>query len=64
VFGSRNCSTKKGRREERETILTDHLKERSKDLNHIEEEFSQKEKILEEEIISLKIQIEEGKRTE
>jgi hypothetical protein len=58
VFGSRNRSTKKGSREERETILTDHLKEGIEDLNHLEVEFSQKEIILEEEIISWKIQLE------
>jgi hypothetical protein len=37
----------------REKILTDHLKERTNDLNHIEEE-----------IITLKIQLEEAKRIE
>jgi hypothetical protein len=39
----------------REKILTDHLKERSNDLNQIEVEFGQEEKGLEEEIITLKI---------
>jgi hypothetical protein len=39
----------------REKILTDHLKERNNDLNHLEAEFGQEEKVLEEEIITLKI---------
>ena len=43
--------------------MTDHLKERINDLNHIEAEFGQQEKGLEEEIITLKIQLEEAKRT-
>jgi hypothetical protein len=50
--------------EKRENILTDHIKERSEDLNKLEEEFNQQERRLEEEIISLKIQLEEEKRTE
>jgi len=48
----------------RENILTDHLKERTNDLNHLEAKFGQEEKGLEEEIITLKIHIEEAKRTE
>jgi cell division septum initiation protein DivIVA len=44
--------------------LTSHLKERYEDLNKLEAEFSQQERRLEEEIISLKIQLEEGKRME
>jgi hypothetical protein len=40
--------------EKREDILTRHLKERSKDLNKLEEKFSQQERRLEEEIVSLK----------
>jgi len=44
--------------------LTDHLKEIFADLNHLEAEFSQQEKWLEEVIISLKIQLEEAKRME
>jgi chromosome segregation ATPase len=48
----------------REKILTDHLKERTNDLNQLEAEFGQEEKGLEEEIITLKIQLEEAKRTE
>jgi chromosome segregation ATPase len=47
----------------REKILTDHLKERTNDLNQLEEEFGQEEKGLEEEIITLTIQLEEAKRT-
>jgi hypothetical protein len=47
----------------REKILMDHLKERTNDLNQLEEEFGQEEKRLEEEIITLKIQLEEAKRT-
>jgi hypothetical protein len=49
--------------EKREKILTDHLKERTDDLNQLEVKFCQEERILEKEIISLKIQIEEAKRT-
>jgi hypothetical protein len=41
----------------------DHLMERTNDLNQIEEEFGQEERRLEEEIITLKIQLEEAKRT-
>jgi hypothetical protein len=48
----------------RENILIDHLKEISKDLNQLEVEFSQQERTIEEEIISLKIQLEEAKKTE
>jgi chromosome segregation ATPase len=50
--------------EMREKILTYHLKERTNDLNHLEDEFFQEEKGLEEEIITLKIHLEEEKRTE
>jgi chromosome segregation ATPase len=48
----------------REKILTGHLKERTNDLNQLEAEFGQEEKGLEEEIITLKIQLAEAKRTE
>jgi peptidoglycan hydrolase CwlO-like protein len=48
----------------RENVLTDHLKERTNNLNHLEVEFGQEEKGLEEEIITLKIQLEEAKRIE
>jgi hypothetical protein len=41
----------------------DHLKERTNDLNQHEEVFGQEERRLEEEIITLKIQLEEAKRT-
>jgi hypothetical protein len=44
--------------------MMDHLKERTNDLNQLEEEFGQEERRLEEEIITLKIQLEEAKRTE
>jgi chromosome segregation ATPase len=40
----------------------DHLKERTNDLNQLEEDFGQEERRLEEEIITLKIQLEEAKR--
>jgi septal ring factor EnvC (AmiA/AmiB activator) len=42
----------------------DHLRERTNDLNQLEEEFGQEERRMEEEIIALKIQLEEAKRTE
>ena len=48
----------------RDNILIDHLKERNNDLNHLEAEFGQEDKGLEEEIITLKIHLEEEKRTE
>jgi hypothetical protein len=47
--------------EKRENILTDHLKERTEDLNQLEAEFGQEERRLEKKIISLKIQLEEVK---
>jgi hypothetical protein len=50
--------TQRNEAEKRENILTNNLKERSEDLNQLEAEFSQQEKNLEEEIISLKIQLE------
>ena len=43
--------------------MTDHLKEITNDLNHLEAKFGQEEKGLEEEIITLKIHLEEAKRT-
>jgi hypothetical protein len=58
-----NITTQKEEAEKREKILTDHLKERTDDLNQLEEEFGQEERRLEEEIITLKIQLEEAKRT-
>jgi hypothetical protein len=54
-------TTQKEEAEKREKILTDHLKERTNDLNHLEAEFSQQERKLEDEIITLKIQLEEAK---
>jgi hypothetical protein len=50
--------------EKRENILTSHLKEIYEDLNKFEAKFIQWEIILEEEIVSLKIQLEEAKRKE
>jgi chromosome segregation ATPase len=58
-----NIVAQKEEAEKRENILTDHLKEITDDLNQLEEEFGQKERRLEEEIITLKIQLEEQKRT-
>jgi hypothetical protein len=59
-----NIAAQKEEEEMREKILTDHLKERTNDLNQLEAEFGQEEKELEEEIITLKIQLKEEKRTE
>ena len=59
-----NIAAQKEEAEMREKILTDHLKERTNDLNQLEAQFGQEEKGLEEEIITLKIQLEEAKRTE
>jgi hypothetical protein len=56
-----NITSKKQEAEMRENILTYQLKERTNDL--LELEFGQEEKVLEEEIITLKIQLEEAKRT-
>jgi hypothetical protein len=50
--------------EKRENILTSHLKEIYEDLNKLEVEFSQQERRLEEEIVSLKAQLEEANRKE
>ena len=47
----------------KEKILTDHLKGRTSDLNQLKAEFGQEEKGLEEEIITLKIHLEEAKIT-
>jgi hypothetical protein len=43
-----NIATKKEEEEMIKNILTDHLKERTNDLNHLESEFGQEEKVLEE----------------
>jgi hypothetical protein len=59
-----NIAAQKEDAEKRENILMDHLKERTNDLNQLEEEFGQEERRMEEEIIALKIQLEEAKRTE
>jgi hypothetical protein len=59
-----NIAAQKEEAEMREKILTDHLKEITNDLNQLEAEFGQEEKGLEEEIITLKIHLEEAKRTE
>jgi hypothetical protein len=59
-----NIASQKEEAEMREKISTDHLKERINDLNHLEAEFGQEEKGLEEEIITLKIHLEEAKITE
>jgi hypothetical protein len=58
-----NIATHKEEAKMREKILTDHLKERTNVLNHLETEFEQEEKGLEEEIITLKIHLEEAKIT-
>ena len=59
-----NIATQKEEAEMREKILTDQLKEGTNDLKQLEAEFDQEEKVLEEEIITLKIHLEEVKRTE
>jgi hypothetical protein len=48
----------------REEILTSHVKEKFEDLNKLKAKFSQQERTFEEEIISLKTQLEEAKRME
>jgi chromosome segregation ATPase len=59
-----NIAAQKEDAKKRENILMDHLKERTNDLNQLEEEFGQEERRMEEEIIALKIQLEEAKRIE
>jgi chromosome segregation ATPase len=59
-----NITTQKEEEKMREKILTDNLKERTNNLNHLEIEFGQLEKGIEEEIITLKSHLEEAKRTE
>ena len=56
-----NITSQKEEEKRRENILMDHLKERTNDLNQLEEEFGQEERRIEEEIITLKIQLEEAK---
>jgi hypothetical protein len=58
-----NIVAHKEEEEMRENILTDHLKERTNDLNQLESNFGQEEKVLEDKIITLKIHLEEVKRT-
>jgi hypothetical protein len=58
-----NREAQKEESEMTENILIDHLKERTNDLNYLEEHFGQEEEGLEEEIITLKIHLEEVKRT-
>jgi hypothetical protein len=50
--------------EKRLNILIDHLKERTEDLDQLEVEFGQEERILEKEITSLKIHLEEEMKIE
>jgi hypothetical protein len=59
-----NIEAQKEEVEMREKILTNHLKEITNNLNHLEAEFGQEEKGLEEEIITLTIHLEEVKRIE
>lgn len=59
-----NIATYKEEEEMREKILTDHVKERTDNLKHLDVEFGQEKKGLEEEIITLKIHLEEEKRRE
>jgi chromosome segregation ATPase len=58
-----SIATQKEEAKMREKILTDHLKEITNYLNQLEAEFGQEEKGLEEEIITLKIHLEEEKST-
>jgi type II secretory pathway component PulF len=55
-----NITTQKEYAEKREKILMDLLKEITNDLNQLEEEFGQEERRMEEERITLKIQLEEA----
>jgi chromosome segregation ATPase len=48
----------------REKISTYHIKEINNNLNQLQSNFGQEEKVLEEKIITLKIHLEEAKRTE
>ena len=56
-----NIAAQKEEATKRENILMDHLKERTNDLKQLEEDFGQEEIRLEEEIITLKIQLKEAK---
>jgi hypothetical protein len=53
-----NIASQKEEAEMREKILTDHPKEINNNINHLEAEFGQEEKGLEEKIITLKIHLE------
>jgi hypothetical protein len=59
-FLESNIATQKEEEEKIEKILMDDLKERTNDLNQLEEDFGQEERRLEEEIITLKIKLEEA----
>jgi hypothetical protein len=59
-----HLKTKVKESEKRENTLTSHLKEIFEYLNNIEVKFNRRERRLEEEIISLKTQLEEAKRME
>jgi hypothetical protein len=59
-----NIEAQKEEAKMREKLLTYHLKEITNDLNQLEVDFGQEEKGLEEEIITLKIHLEEAKRIE
>jgi hypothetical protein len=48
----------------REFFFTSHVKERYENLNNLEAEFRKQERRLEEEIVSLKTELEEAKRNE
>jgi hypothetical protein len=57
-------ASQKEEAEKRENIFMGHLKERTNDLNQLEEDVFKEDIKLEEEIITLKIQLEETKRIE
>jgi len=59
-----NIVAQKQDEEMRYNILTDHLKEITNDLNQLDSDFGQEENVLEEEIITLNIHLEEAKRIE
>jgi chromosome segregation ATPase len=59
-----NIEEQKKEAKMREKILADHLKERTNDINHLETNFGEEEKGIKEEIITLKIHLEEVNRME
>jgi hypothetical protein len=63
-FLESNIAAQKEEAEMREKILTAHLKEITNNLNQLELDFGQEEKVIKEEIIKLKIHLEEAKRIE